>query len=142
MSKTKGLKKGNKPTQFSKENQPTPEQKAAGHKRKVLLKQIAKQIVTGGFRKALVPVAEYLGVDPDQIDLETALHLKQMEKALKKGDTFAYNALMDRLKGKPVQAIQMDDTKVLPTRYTIIGDVDAEQREAEFMEKIKAKNEQ
>ena len=36
----KGLNKGNESTQFSKSNQPTPEQKSNGHAKKALLKQI------------------------------------------------------------------------------------------------------
>lgn len=142
MAKTDGLKKGNKATQFTSDRQPSPEAKKAGRIKKTLLKQIAKQIVSGTYKESLEDLAELLGVDPEAIDLETAMHLKQMEKALTKGDTYAYNALMDRLKGKPVQAIQMEDAKILPTRYTIVGTQSAEDREAEFMNKIAANNEE
>lgn len=117
---TEGLKKGNKAYQFTSENQPTPEQKAAGHIKKTLLKQIAKQLVSGNYKDQFKQVAELLGINPDAIDLETAMHIKQMQKALVEGNTFAYNAVMDRLKGKPVQAIQMEDSKVLPSRFTIL----------------------
>ena len=131
-----GLKK-NVGHLYSKENQPTPEAKAAGHIKRIILKDIAKQLTTGTYKQALIELAKVLGVDADAIDLETAMHLKQMEKALVNGDTFAYNALMDRMKGKPVQAIQLEETKVLPSRFTIIDASESEEREKKFIANMK-----
>ena len=44
-------------------------------------------------------------------------HLKQMEKALKNADTSAYNSVMDRIKGKPIQSITIDESTIRTRRY-------------------------
>jgi len=41
----------------------------------------------------------------EEMTLEVAMSLKQAEKAIQKGDTSAYNSVMDRLKGRPMQEI-------------------------------------
>ena len=46
-----------------------------------------------------------------QVDTETAITLKQAQKALKDGDTYAYNSLMDRLYGKAKQAIDINENQ-------------------------------
>ncbi|TYP71497.1 hypothetical protein [Aquimarina intermedia] len=99
---------------FSKDNQPTGEAKSLGKKKKALIKDICAQIITGDAKESFQGVADYLGLSIEEIDFETAMHLKQLEKAIKKGDTTAYNAIMDRTKGKPVQAIQMEDMNIKP----------------------------
>ena len=105
------IKEYGKKTHYSKEYQPSPESKSKP-KTKTLLKQIAGQIVTGKAVDDLKPLATYLGVDPDQIDIETLMHLKQISKAIEKGDTKAYQAVLDRLKGKPHQSLDHTiDTK-------------------------------
>lgn len=88
---------------FSKENQPSPEAKSAGHRKKKLLKEIAELTVTGTMAELAVKVAERFGLDPEDIDFATLADLRQLEKSLTKGDTRAYNAVMDRLRGKPPQ---------------------------------------
>lgn len=104
MANNENLTKGKK---FTSDNQPSGDQKSNGHKRKYLLKDIASQIITGESKEVFSKVAEYLGVEIDKIDIEIAMHLKQMEKALKDGDTRAYIAIMDRIKGKPIQDISL-----------------------------------
>ena len=98
------LKRGNKATQFTSDKQPSGKAKSEGHKRKLLLKEIAEQIVTGDALSDLKPLARYFGVAEDEIDIETLMHIAQMVKGIK-GDTRAYIAVMDRLKGKPEQSI-------------------------------------
>ena len=103
-------------TKFSKENQPTPEAKSKGRKRKYLIKKIASEIVKGKAVDDLKPIAEYLGISADKIDIETLMHLKQIEKAIKDNDTKAYNSVMDRINGKPHQSINQSiiDNKTIP----------------------------
>jgi len=61
--------------------------------------------MVGKSKEALESLAKYLGLQVDEIDIELALHLKQIQKALNEGDTKAYNSVMDRLKGRPKQEI-------------------------------------
>lgn len=102
MANEKNLEKRKK---FTSKNQPDPELKSKGWKKKMLLKDIAEQIVKGGAVDDLKPIADYLGVSQENIDVETLMHLSQISKAIQKKDTQAYNAVLDRLKGKPMQAI-------------------------------------
>jgi len=120
--KTKtSFKKGITPeTQFSTENQPTPEAKSNGKKVKKLIREIAGELLTGGAKENLKVLAVFLGLDIEQIDIETAMHLRQIEKAIKEGDTHAYNAVMDRLKGKAIQAITTEDKTVKATGFYLI----------------------
>jgi len=80
------LKRGNKETQFTSERQPSGEAKSEGHKRKLLLKEISEQLVSGEALSDLKPLARYLGVSENEIDIETLMHLKQIEKAIKEQD--------------------------------------------------------
>lgn len=99
------LKKGNKATQFTSDNQPSPKAKSKGHTRRLLLKELSEQIVSGDALNDLKPLAKYLGVGENEIDIEMLMHLSQIQKAIKEQDTKAYNAVMDRIKGKPSQSI-------------------------------------
>lgn len=95
----------NKETQFTKDNQPSGKAKSEGKRRAKALKDVCSQLVTGKSKEALESLAKYLGLEVDEIDIELALHLKQIQKALNEGDTKAYNSVMDRLKGRPKQEI-------------------------------------
>tara|TARA_R110002167_G_scaffold81296_2_gene222664 strand:+ start:1561 stop:1932 length:372 start_codon:yes stop_codon:yes gene_type:complete len=111
------LNKGNEDTQFTPNNQPSPEAKSKGKRKALLLKDIASKLITGESKTALEDLAKYLGVEVDSIDIETAMHLKQMEKAVKNGDTRAYNAVMDRIKGRPIQAIEVTENTIKTAKY-------------------------
>ena len=104
MSKEDNLKPENG-VKFGKDNQPSPEAKKTGRMRKRVLKEISEQLVTGDSKEALKNLADYLGIEVDEIDLKLAMHIKMIEKVLKEGDVRAYNSIMDRLEGKPKQAI-------------------------------------
>jgi len=95
----------NKETQFTKDKQPSNKAKSEGKRRAKALKDVCSQLVTGKSKEALESLAKYLGLEVDEIDIELALHLKQIQKALNEGDTKAYNSVMDRLKGRPKQEI-------------------------------------
>lgn len=94
---------------FSKENQPTPEAKKKGWAKKRLLKDIAESIVSGDMKDIASKLAKTFGLEVKEIDLATLADLRQLEKAVKTGDTRAYNAVMDRLRGKPKQSIVTED---------------------------------
>lgn len=88
---------------FSKDYQPTPEAKSEGWKAKRMIEKLAEQLVTGDAFDQIKEEAKEIGIDFDSIDLETAMWIKQAFKAYKNADTTAYNAAMDRLRGKAIQ---------------------------------------
>ena len=96
-------------TKFSKDNQPSPEAISKGMKKASLLRSVGATIITGGVKDAVIPLAQYLGIEVDKIDIEMVMHLKQIEKAIKESDTIAYNAVMNRLKGKVPDSIKFED---------------------------------
>lgn len=101
--------KGTDGNTFSAENQPSPESKSKGRKESEAFKKIAKTMIrpNATINEILEVVKVCFGIEPGQeISVETLMHLKQMEKAVKDGDTRAYIAVMDRLKGKPLQQTQ------------------------------------
>ena len=117
MDKTRHLKRGNKEKGFTKDNQPSGKAKSDGWKKKALLKEISNQILSGTSKNSLKNLAAFIGVDIEELDVETAMHLKQIEKALKDGDTRAYSAVMDRIKGKPLQAIEVSENTIKTAKY-------------------------
>ena len=90
-------------TPFSKDNQPTPEQKSNGWKKKRMMEKLALSLIKGDALVKLKEEALEIGIEFEVVDFETALWLKQAHKAFKSGDTQAYNAAIDRLRGKPLQ---------------------------------------
>lgn len=123
MSKEHNLKDYNESTRFSKTSQPSGEAKSNGKKKAKLIKEIATQIVQGGVKDALKPLAIYLGLEIDEINLETVMHLKQMEKAINDGDTNAYNAVMNRIAGKAKEFIDhtTNGENIQPTNIINLG---------------------
>jgi|GEM_PF-5938814 len=107
MSKKENLNKGNTETQFTSDNQPSPEAKKKGWQKKRLLKDLADILLQGDKLNEFKTLSKDLGIDltDDEMTLEVAMSLKQAEKAIEKGDTSAYNSVMDRLKGRPMQEI-------------------------------------
>ena len=93
---------------FSSDNQPTPEAKSEGKRKKRLLKDLANALVSGERLNKCKAIAEKVGLDliDDEFTLEIAMTLKQIEIALDNGDTRAFSAAMDRLIGKPEQFIK------------------------------------
>lgn len=90
-------------TQFSKDKQPSPKAKSRGKKKAMLLKDLANMVVNGEAKEKALKTARAVGLDFEQITIQIAMTLRQIEKALAKGDTQAYNAAMDRLVGKAPQ---------------------------------------
>ena len=123
MSKEHKLKDHSNNTRFTSDSQPSGEAKSRGKKKAKLIKDIATQIVKGGVKDALKPLANYLGLEIDQINLETVMHLKQMEKAIKNGDTNAYNAVMNRIAGRAKEFIDhtTNGENIQPTNIINLG---------------------
>jgi len=92
---------------FTSDNQPSPEAKKKGWQKKRLLKDLADILLQGDKLNEFKTLSKDLGIDltDDEMTLEVAMSLKQAEKAIEKGDTSAYNSVMDRLKGRPMQEI-------------------------------------
>jgi len=123
MKKEHKLKEHSSATRFSKDLQPSGAAKSLGKKKAKLIKDIASQIVKGGVKDALKPLAVYLGLNVEEINLETVMHLKQMEKAIKEGDTNAYNAVMNRIAGKAKEFIDhtTNGENIQPTNIINLG---------------------
>lgn len=88
---------------FSEENQPSPESKSKGWQNKRIIKKIAESVLSGDMKDVAEKIAKTFGLNEDDLDLATLADLKQLEKAIIDGDTKAYTAFMDRLRGKPKQ---------------------------------------
>lgn len=94
---------------FSKDYQPSSKAKKEGWKRKKILREISETIIGEGEISDLAKkVASFFGVNANEIDVETLADLKQLEKAIKDGDTKAYNSYKDRLRGRPKQQIDIE----------------------------------
>ena len=50
--------------------------------------------------------ANHFGISEDDVTFEIGMHYKQIEAALKEGNTFAYNAFMNRALGMPKQVTE------------------------------------
>lgn len=91
---------------FTSDNQPSGEAKSLGKKKKKMLRDLLELAYQGPARgKARQLAATYLGVDESELTVENMMHFKQIESAIKKGNTFAYVAVLDRVYGKPKQPL-------------------------------------
>lgn len=52
--------------------------------------------------------SEFFGIPAEEITVETMMEFRQFEKAINNGDTYAYNAIKDRVYGKPKQSLDID----------------------------------
>jgi hypothetical protein len=98
---------------FSKNNQPTSEAKKAGWLKKKRSYELVKAVLDLSFKGKKNTVikkqaALYFGVSEDDITMEVMLIFKQVEKAIQKADTPAFNAVMDRAFGKPKEKMAVD----------------------------------
>ncbi len=99
----------NEPTRFTSDNQP---QTRRG-KSKTLVKEVVKDMVLQDVPQQieLMAVCEHCGAEePVTLQLPTIESLieVQIERAAQ-GDTRAFEALVNRIEGKPVQPIQMEE---------------------------------
>lgn len=98
--------------QFSADNQPSgkakSEGKAAAKRGRELTKALLELTFTGAKDSPLKKaIAEYFGVPAEDLTIEMMMNMRQMEKAIQKADTFAYNAVMARAFGMPKQQTEV-----------------------------------
>lgn len=104
------IHKHGKDSQFSKENQPDPKLKSEGWQKRRELRELANALITGEALDKAKGTALRVGINlsDKEYTIEMILTLRQIEKALTKGDTRAYNAAMDRMVGKPIAIIDVE----------------------------------
>ena len=112
MAKSTGKRPPLKGKQFSSDYQPSGEAKSRGWRKSKLLKDILDMAWNGrSGAKLRATAAEYLNIPEDQLTVEDLMNFRQIELAIKKQNTFAYTAVMDRAHGKPVQPVQEQGKK-------------------------------
>ena len=89
----------------------------AKKQRKLILQDILELKLN---EKVASKIAKAYGVDAKDISLEAAMDFMQVNKAIESEDTQAYNAVKDRVYGKPTQEIQQNiDVASTPTSNSI-----------------------
>lgn len=114
--KKRGNINGTMGKQFTSEYQPSPESKRLGRLKKRTLKDLSNLVISSehiGGKAVIKFVATFLGIPEEEvkeehITMEMAMHLRQLEKAIKTGDTYAWNSLMDRIYGRAKQTIGVE----------------------------------
>lgn len=79
----------------------------AKKQRKLILQDILELKLN---EKVASKIAKAYGLDAKDITLEAAMDFMQVNKAIESKDTQAYNAVKDRVYGKPKQEIQQHNT--------------------------------
>jgi hypothetical protein len=97
------LKETGEVTQLSAWRQPPAELKKLGWAKKKLLREVL-QCKLPMSSKPLKKLAKLYGMTTEQLTIELAMNMAQIEKALA-GDTHAYKTLMERAYGYPVTPI-------------------------------------
>lgn len=113
---------------FSASNQPDPELLRKGWARKRALKQLLKVQNPGMFHGSKTDyvsvVAAFFNIPEEHKDLVTVrmiMDYRQIEKAVLKGDTYAYEAVLNRVYGKPAQALTgANNSPLIPPEHKII----------------------
>ncbi len=92
-------------TVFTAERQPETEARKKGWLKRKKAKDLVKEIMSLDFVGANPEfrenMARYFGVEPEELSVEGALVMAQLAPAINKGDTAAFNSIMDRAYGKP-----------------------------------------
>ena len=89
--------------QTSKAGVASVEARRKKKQRKLILKDILELKLN---EKVASKIAKAYGVDAKDITLEAAMDFMQVNKAIESKDTQAYNAVKDRVYGKPTQEIK------------------------------------
>lgn len=101
---------------FSPTYQPTGKAKGEGRAKKRKGQELVQAILDMYFKgrdnqKLRKAAAEYFDVPENDIAVETMMVFKQIERAIEKGDTNAFTAIMDRAFGKPAQPTELTINK-------------------------------
>lgn len=110
-----------KGVRFTKDNQPSGEKKSEGKKKRKFTRELMKEMLNmkykfaedSALKKQLVAA---FGNDILDKPIGEVMTLMQMQKAVLKGDTAAFNSIIDQAFGRPAQAIinTDEDGNVLP----------------------------
>lgn len=128
---------------FSADNQPSSESKKRGWDKRKKSKELAEAILSLKFvgakdSKLKQMMAEMFGVKEKDLTVEMMMLFRQTEKAIQKGDTFAFMAVMDRVYGKAKQHTDITTKdKELPAPVVApAADIDYDQLSDEVLEAI------
>ena len=95
---------------FSKTNQPDPNTIKLAWNKKKALKDLLNITTIGKFSKDKNDYrkmcSDFMGIPEEEVTIKMIMEFRQIEKAIKSKDTFAFNAIMDRGFGKPKQEIE------------------------------------
>lgn len=104
-------------TPFSKDNQPTPEQKSLGWAKKRTLKELLSLCISGNDEISIEvreKLAEMLGLKPDDIKgmtFEEAMDLKQAQRAMVSGRDWKH--LKDVVYGQKIENTIISDPVII-----------------------------
>lgn len=70
-------------------------------------KLLTTDIGESQLRREAKQLLDYMGIEMDIITVEDIMHLVQVNKAIVKQDTIAYEKALDRLIGKPKQQLEI-----------------------------------
>jgi len=103
-----------KDKQFSSTNQPDPEKQKATKAKKRVIKETIRALLETQYKFApdsqlKKQMVAAFGADVLKKPILEVMALQQVQKAILKGDTQAFTALLDRVDGRPVQAIAETD---------------------------------
>jgi hypothetical protein len=97
------------PKKFTSEYQPSREAKSKGALKRHAGERLLNAVVgDGDLKEAAEKMLYALGIEVDEVTVEWLMYLAQIQKAVQQGDTNAFNAVMDRVKGKPKQSLEVE----------------------------------
>ena len=96
---------------FKKGHKPNRKAISIGKRKKAMLQMALEAKLTGKLKKEYRAVFEEFGIDPDDMTFEEFLHFKMIFKIVAESDVKAYQAFMDRIKGKPTQKVETEEVK-------------------------------